>query len=213
MASGTKRRKFFIMRTKIMSRAGGYEFENKDAALGRVRHPRHRHTIPGTIPGKEYNIYTGLPNLHEKPRIRIGLKGKEPLDYYGPRRAFLSRRAKELLYDIDADAFEAVECDTFDKKGDMMEPYWMLAVKRFVPKFNEEISEFRTQSDVDELQKSFGNPFIVEMSDIFMNDDLPGDHHAFWLSAYASDFIVDEVLMTSWKKAKLKGIEFRPIQK
>lgn len=210
MAGTQQRRRFYLCDKRLSINATRYEWLNEASALvNRNRSGRHEHVIPGW----NRRIWSGLPTLVETPRLRLRPIRGRLLDYYGYGPYYISRRAKALLCRFDADAFEMVECETVDGRGRAMEPFWMMAVARVVHAFDEERSNFIRYAERNpEAPEAATNPAISALNDLHMPPGFPDDWHAFQLSRYYPQFIMDGPLVDAWNAAKLKGARFTPLQ-
>lgn len=202
------RKRYYIFSPDLTS-SGGYEFLNQDEALidGRTA-GRHEHSVPGS----NAPFCTGAPPLREKPKLMLDADGASLLDLYGQSPRFLSSRAKALLADIDPEGFEFVECETVDRKGIPLEPYWLTDAIRIVNEFDEERSSFVRYVDKFPERADHSNNLIVALNDIYMSPNLSDSYHAFYFPRYATYFIVDDVLADAWRRMELTGVRFTPLQ-
>lgn len=188
-----------------------YKFVNKDAALidGRMA---GTHEV--AVPELAYPFFYGVPPLNAKPQLIVGLKNKPLLDVYGlSGQHFISGRAKDLLTEIDPDAFEFVECETVNGQGIPIAAYWMMAVVRVVTDFDRENSDFVTYAqqnpDADDAET---NPAIVGLHDIRMSAEKAEDWHAFFLLNYSHQFLFDSILADAWREHEFSGWTLTPLQ-
>ena len=155
-------------------------------------------------------FFCGLPVLQGRPRVAVGLKSKEPLDAYMPGGTkIISSRAKVLLEAIDPEAFEFSECDTETRRDRNVEDCWLCSVKRVVNEFDEENSNFKTNSHLRPDHQARHD--IHEMYE-FKIPDLPEDIHAFYLSRFPRRMIFDDAIVDAWVSHGLTGMSFTPLQ-
>ena len=209
------RRRFYSVGSDLRLNPSDFEFVNKAQAL-----------VPSTVPGAyvlagnhEYAIEGlgaplrfGLPTLRAKPALVVGVDNKELLDIYGFRKPFVSLRAKNLLAEIDPDAFEFAECAAVDGAGGPVEPYWMMDVVRVVDRFDEKRSNVLWHSDLyPGVEEAADNPFLTRLNDVRF-PTVREDEHAFYLLRYQTGFIFDEIIVDAWREAGLRGALFTPLQ-
>ena len=197
-APGQPRKRYYIFSQDFRTPFGELDFLNEAEVLveGRLR-GRREHDVRVYRTG----FATGLPRLLGKPRIRVGAQPDTPQDLYGAKPWFISGRAKALIDGIDPDGIDLAECDTFDRSGNRIAPYWMIDATRIVEEFDEARSSFETL-----------NRGIVLLNDIYMLADLPDGYHSFYFPRYGSYFIVDALFADSWRAAGLVGAVFTPLQ-
>jgi hypothetical protein len=139
--------------------------------------------------------------------------GRSALDYYDFGPIFISSRAKELLSAIDPAAFEFAECETVDPKGKPAEPYWWMAVIRWVETFDEQRSHVAWYHDGHPTDpEARNNPRIEDLNELRMPEGFPGEQHAFWIAPYRRTFVWDEALVDAWRARGLTGATFTPLQ-
>jgi hypothetical protein len=202
------RRRFYRVQPNFKHNPSDYAFLNEDEALvdGRRVGPHAYH-----FSSHRHPIYYGNPEMRVKPRIIIARKNK-PLDLYGFLPAlFISSQAKDLLTALDPDAFEYNECETINRKGEQVTPYWMTAIVRYVEDFDRERSDFITVQEVSEPTDIDYGMAVWQINDLYMKPDLPDDHHAFRIS-HIGGLIVDQVMVAAVIQNKLKGFKFEPLQ-
>jgi hypothetical protein len=202
------RRRFYRVQPDFRYNPSDMEFLNEDEALidGRRIGPRAYEFSSHRDP-----VYYGNPDMRVKPKIRIARKNK-PIDIYGffPE-LFISSQVKDLLTALDSDAFEYSECETINRKGEPVAPYWMTAIVRIVEDFDRERSDFTTVQEVSEpTDIDYGNA-VWELYDLYMKPDFPANHHAFRLSHFGR-LIFDEVMVAVFMQNKLRGFVFSPLQ-
>lgn len=155
-------------------------------------------------------FFCGLPILNGRPRVAVGLKSKEPLDAYRPGDPkIISLQAKVLLETIDSGAFEFVECDTETRGTRTIENYWLCSIKRVVNEFDEENSNFTTNSHLRVGHSA--RHHVNEMYE-FKIPDLPEYIHAFYLSRFSRRMIFDDAIVNAWVSHGLTGMSFTPLQ-
>src|SRR5687768_1692873 len=116
------RKRYYIFSQDMRTNPSDFRFLNEDEVLinGRTA-GRHDHSVPGEfLPFK-----TGAPPLRGKPKLAVAV-AEAPVDIYGFGPYFVSSRAKALLSGLDPDGFDFIECDTVDRDGTPLEPYWMM---------------------------------------------------------------------------------------
>jgi hypothetical protein len=209
-AGPAERRRFYIVDSDLRHNPSDCVFVNQDEALINARwQGRHAHPAPG------YRLpyYVGVPELREKPKLVVGADRDELLDFYGFDRNFISSRAKILLGEIDPDGFEFVECDTVDGNGRAIDPYWIMAVIRVAPGFDEARSSFITYKERNPGDpEADANPTIEQLNDIHMPEDFPAEAHAFRFARYRTSIIADGAIVDAWRAAGLIGAVFTPLQ-
>jgi hypothetical protein len=162
------------------------------------------------VPGRNTPFLSGLPPLLGKPRLAVGLEN-EPLDIYGYGPYYVSDQAKALFSDVDPEGFEFADCETVDRDGVPVSPYWMMNPLRVFSEFDEFRSSFELY--VDRFPDSDPhNSSIVALNDIYMSPDLPASFHSFHLPRYGTDFLVDGMLADAWREANLTGAQLTPLQ-
>ena len=209
-AAPAERRRFYIVNPDMRHNPSDYAFVNQDEALinGKWR-GRHPHPAPGyRLP-----FYVGVPEFRAKPKLVVGADRDELLDIYGFDRKYISSRAKAVLNEIDPEAFEFVECDTVDGNGRLIDPYWMFAVIRVAPHFDEARSSFITfkERNPDDPEADT-NPAISVLNDIRMPEDFPAEAHAFRFTRHRVHMIADGAIVDAWRAAGLIGAVFTPLQ-
>lgn len=203
----THPRRYYEVHKILTLDATGYEWLNikgsaEGSGLGRQE---------AIIDGWNMKVWTGLPKLRTVPRLQLRARRKL-LDFYGYGPFFISNRAKRLLSEIDLDAFDLVECETIDSKGERIEPYWMMAVKRLVQSFDEARSNFQTWAErFPDAPDAKINPSI-KLNHLVMPADFPPSHHVFSLARFQTTFIADGTFVDAWRAAKLTGAIFTPLQ-
>jgi hypothetical protein len=210
------RRRFYKVGTDPMRNPSDYEVTNLEELFpgrsdgvawytGGVR--RYR------LAGRDHESMYGLPDYKAKPKVFVAVKNK-PLDVYGfLRRRVISSRAKRLLCDIDATAFDFVECETITRKSLSVEPYWVIDSARVVHDFDEERSVFELAKGEDGMTgEPYEGPHIANLHDLHMLPDFPADHHSFFLSRHPSFFIFGEAIVDAWCARKFSGADFEPLQ-
>jgi hypothetical protein len=218
-------RKRFYFAVSDFQKIGDYKLLNenwyRDGGLGPF-YPGHlltRAPAGQNILGEEayYNYKIGLPALDQTPRVKVALK-KKPIDFYGAGMLgepfFVSTRAKQLFETLDPDGFAFAACETTTRRTLEVEPYWMCAVNRVVPEFDEEHSVFINEGP-DHGQLISGRQTILDSSkafDIHMKAGMPDNYQAFWLMQYGAYFIFSEVIVDAWRAAKMTGLNFTPLQ-
>lgn len=207
-ASAEPRPRYYIFSPDLRTNPSDFHFANKDEVLidGRTA---GRHERP--VPDDSFPFTTGVPPLRGKPRLVVALE-EEPLDLYGFGPYYVSSRARALLAGIDSDGFDFVECDTADRNGAPVPPYWMTNAVRVVDEFDEERSDFVTYAEANPQAPDRSNHSILVLNDIYMSPGLPASHHAFYLARYATAFLVDALLGDSWREAGLTGAILTPLQ-
>jgi hypothetical protein len=216
------RKRYYLVDTDIHRAAHAFDIVNLEAFKVDPDRP-HMIWWSGPIEVKKYAgidadgydcFYGGnfgMPALPEKPVLKLTNRGR-PLDIYGNKQTpFLSTHAKKLLERIDPDAFDFFQCDAFGPKKVQYEPYWIMRVKRVVEEFDEAHSIFR--------EVGGGTPIpsgrvagLTALFDIRMSPTMPNNYHAFYLIKYISHYIFDEVIVDEWRKHKLTGLSFTPLQ-
>jgi Protein of unknown function (DUF1629) len=165
------------------------------------------------IPGRPYPDKYGLPRTHARPKLKVGTRNA-PLDAYAMHHIYVSTRAKELLARIDADAFEFLECETRSRRGDPVEPYWLMSVIRPVEAFDEERSVFEIHKGIDGVTKMpYEGPYFANLYDIHMLPDLDENVHAFFFPRFPGSMIFDEVIADAWRRLRFSGWVFTPLQR
>jgi hypothetical protein len=204
------RKRYYLVSRHMDSRSAGFDFVNREEALIDGRSAgTHEHRVPG-LP---HPIIVGVPRFRAKPRVVVVGSGPSALDYYDFMPVFISTRAKELLEGIDPDGFEFAECETVNRRGEPVEPYWWTDVIRLVQEFDEERSDFvRSRDDLSADPEAVANRRISDLYDLHMPDGFPREYHAFWLARYRRYFVFDEVLVDAWRKGGLTGARFTPLQ-
>jgi len=214
-SSNNERRLFYIVGPDSRKNPSDFEFVNKPDALINTPFPNayvwagsHKYQIEGFKAPSSF----GIPHLRTKPALVVGVDADELLDFYGLGMRYVSTRAKDLLCQIDPDAFEFAECATVDGAGRPVEPYWMMAVIRVVDQFDEDRSDVIWCRDYfsDEPEQA-DNPLLCRLNDVFFPSVSP-KAHAFYLLRYRGGFIFDAVLADAWREAGLKGALFTPLQ-
>lgn len=191
---------------------GRFDFLNKDRVLiGRRRSGTHRYRLRNF----DFHFSVGLPPVAENPSILVGSyddANGSPLDFYGLGDIFVSTRLKQLLCDIDAEAFEMIECETRDAAGEGARP---LLVDRCYP-----CARLRGRRAF-RAHPPDGQSFLVERSgqsgrymdlqDIWMKPEI-GDAHAFRPLPGSHSLVFDEVLADACRRADMRGLRFTPLQ-
>jgi Protein of unknown function (DUF1629) len=165
------------------------------------------------LPDRAHDITFGLPALRAKPKVFVAMKNK-PLDIYGfLTRRVVSTRAKNLLDELDPEAFDAVECETVTRRGVSVEPYWLIDIARLVDRFDEERSVFELAKGEDILTgEPYEGPHIANLYDIHLPANFPAEHRAFVFAKHLNHIIFDGVLVDAWRAHKFTGAEFEPLQ-
>ena len=206
--TGEHRRLYLFKKTLTLD-ATRYDLLNEDDLFKSSKLGRNRYVVPNS----DLRGYSGLPEMCERPRLRLTAR-RQLLDFYGYGPYFVSARAREYLLSVDPTAFEFVECETVGAKGETLEPYWMMDIARLVMNFDEQASEFITYAERNpDAPDATTNPLISELIDIRLMAGFPDDHRAFRFSRYIRCFVADEILVDGWIKAGLRGAEFTPLQR
>lgn len=153
--------------------------------------------------------FCGL-NVQTAPLItfnRSKKRGKLKDAYQGlPHMWFVSDRLKQLLEQIDPQAFEfaatQVDYSTFEEPGPA---YWLCNLVRRLDCIDDEKSKVTFQTQVD--FKAY-DLFI----DVKMRPEVVGDAHAFRLVYKYGAEIVDDILVQAMTAAKMRAWRFEPIQ-
>ncbi len=155
----------------------------------------------------------GWPEITVQPKIEVGLSSKLVDVYEISGRLYISGRAKRLLESIDGEAFDFIECNTITRHHHPVESYWLADVNRVVSKFDTDRSVFQ-EAWGDNIRPIPLNAVrrLSMIYELAMNDDLPNAYHAFYLLHYMTYFIFDEVIVDTWRKGKLNGLVFSPLQ-
>jgi Protein of unknown function (DUF1629) len=191
------------------------KFTNENRGMG---HGRQFKTIPAgqNILGNEvsYRHSYGLPKLPETIQLKVALK-KKPIDCYKFGGDFyVSGRAKELFEALDPNAFAFTACITTTRRSLEIETYYMCAVNRVVPEFDEKKSIFINEGPEHSKLHS-GRHTILSASkafDIHMKPDMPLNYQAFWLIQFGGYPVFSEIIVDAWRAAKMKGLYFTPLQ-
>jgi hypothetical protein len=208
-SSDPARKRYYLVSRDMDPRSAGFSFELDHALIDGRRAGTHEHTIPG----RPHPVYLGVPLLREKPRVVVVGRGPTALDYYDFMPVFISTPAKELLERIDPAGFEFAECETVDRRGKPVEPYWWMEVIRLVHEIDEERSEFVRYRDRNPLDpEAQASRAISHLYDIHMPEGFPEEYHAFWLADSRPHFVFDGVLVDAWREAGLTGARFTPLQ-
>ena len=156
--------------------------------------------------------FCGL-QFSEPPRIKFDRKGRRgalpDADTSGLSATWLvSDRLKGLLEQIDPEAFvfQRAEVDY----GDFSEPgpgYWFCYFMRELDCVDEEHSVIRYFDHVPGIKA------YDALLDIKMRPEAVGSAHAFRLKHDHSRSIVDDVIVAAVKVEKIRGFEFKPIQR
>ncbi len=158
------------------------------------------------------NPFCGL-QFSEPPRIKFDCKGKRgalpDADTSGLSATWLvSDRLKGLLKRIDPEAFvfqrAEVDYSNFPKPGT---GYWFCYFMRELDCVDEEHSVIRY------FDNAPGIKAYDALLDVKMRPDVVGSAHAFRLKYDNSRSIVDDVIVAAIKAEKIRGFEFKPIQK
>ena len=201
-------RRFYIFSPDMRINPSDFRFANAaEALIDGITAGRREHWLQG----RSLPVCTGLPHLRAKPELVIGVED-DPCDIYGFGPYYVSSRAKVLLSDLDPHGFDFVACQTIDREGTSVEPYWMMAAVRVVDEFDEEHSGFVTYLDLNPADPDRSNRAISILNEISMPADLPVSYHAFFLARYTLHFIVDEVLGDAWRNGDFSGALLTPLQ-
>lgn len=155
----------------------------------------------------------GLPKIESQPRIKVGLRNKLVDAYRISGRFYISSRAKRLLEAIDGEAFDFVECETITRHERPVEPYWLTDVSRVITEFDDSRSVF--QEAWGDNERPISTRQVRRLSTIYemaFLKDFPDSFHAFYLLHYMTYFFFDEVIVDCWRKEKLSGLVFSPMQ-
>ncbi len=214
MAAGSPdqaRKRYYLVRADRTLDTGGLLFANREEALvdGRLAGTHERRE-----PGYPHPLFLGVPPLRAKPKLVIGGGGSTALDYHGDRPVFISTRAKKLIEAIDPEGLEFAQCETVTPDGEPTEPYWWMAVIRWVEEFDERRSDFEWYRDSNPTAPDAQtNPSISALYDIHMPEGFPDNHHAFWFAHYRLYPVFDQVLADAWRSEGLTGLQFTPLQR
>jgi hypothetical protein len=209
--------RYYIVERDILRATGDYALLNKDELVKNGRWLGHLDirvdagTYPNGYPAY-YGGWFGLPDLCVKPQIKVGIRAKL-LDVYGQGHNlwYVSTRTKFLLESIDAEAFEFFECETTSRRGAVVEPYWMMAVKRVVMEFDEDRSDIVERGGRSPLPEGMSIG-ISNINDFYPAADMSKDWHAFYLLKYDDLFIFDQAIVDCWRAEKFTGWMFSPLQ-
>lgn len=214
-SSNKERRRFYIVGPDMRKNPSDFEFVNIADALintpfpnAYVRAGSHKYQVEGFKVPSSF----GIPHLRTKPALVVGVDKDELLDLYGLGERYVSTRAKDLLCQIDPDAFEFAECATVDGAGRPVESYWMMDVIRVVDQFDEERSDVIWCRDffAGEPEQA-DNPLLCRINDVYF-PSVSSQAHAFYLLRHRRYFIFDAVLADAWRAAGLTGALFTPLQ-
>ncbi len=156
--------------------------------------------------------FRGL-RFSELPQIRFDRKGRRgalpDADGAGPSSTWLvSDRLKALLERIDPEAFVfqqvTVDYSNFPAPGP---GYWFCYFMRELDCVDEDHSVIRYFDNVP------GVKAYDALLDVRMRPEVVGSAHAFRLKYDNSTSIVDDVIVSALKAEKIRGFEFRPIQR
>jgi len=180
-----KTRKFWKMGPNF--RTGGappYQFENQQKlAMGQL--------VIGPPPGRQ-----GFPDFPEAPLILVNKKSHRSLrdlencGFYW----LISERAKQVLEQVDPDAFAFVKCEVRFATGELGPDYWLCDVVRVLDAVDEAASRF----DVFSFSSS-----------LVFREDAVGSARIFRMSQRKTDVICDQSVKDACKAAGLKGFWFR----
>lgn len=202
-------RRLYLFKKLLTLEATRYDVLNEDILFKSSKLGSSQYTIPNA----ELRGYFGLPEMNQRPLLRLTAR-RQLLDFYGYGPYFVSSAAREYLMDIDPIAFEFAECETVGGNGERLDPYWMMGVTRLVMAFDEQKSEFITYSQQNpDAPDATINPLITELIDIRLMAGFPKESHAFRFSRYIHYFVADEQLIDGWIKAGLRGAQFTPLQR
>lgn len=119
---------------------------------------------------------------------------------------FVSERLKQLLEQIDPQAFEfaatQVDYSTFDEPGPA---YWLCNLARQLDCIDDEKSKVTFQTQVDFKAYDL-------LIDVKMRPEVIGDAHAFRLVHMHGAQLVDDILVQAMTAAKMRAWRFEPIQ-
>ena len=211
--------RYYAVNSDVYRRTGDLELLNEEEFIkNRKWQGQHENRVfAGLNAAGEHSFYGtwyGLPKLHSKPRIKVGLRSK-PIDVYsrGIGINYVSSRAKALLESIDPDAFEFAECDTITRHKQQLEPYWMMAVKRVVAEYDEERSKMLETGgrNPEPVPKGVGLG-ITTIYEFVPSPNMPRDWHAFYLLKHHMHFIFDQTIVDQWRAQKMTGWTFSPLQ-
>lgn len=152
--------------------------------------------------------FTGL-NVQMAPQItfdRRKKRGKLIDAWPALGMWFVSDRLKQLLEQIDPQAFEFVATQVDYSKFDEPGPaYWLCNLTRQLDCIDDEKSKVTFQTQVDFKAYDL-------LIDVKMRPEVVGDAHAFRLVHQHTTWIVDDILVQAMTAAKIRAWRFEPLE-
>jgi hypothetical protein len=189
-----KGRRFYRVGITLDGRLPGIVLENRETLLQGMR------ILRGSRPG--------FPQLPEAPRYVIDPKlGAPPHDLEQDQGYWLvSDRMKQVLEQVDADAFSFVKCDVQLRNGGPGPVYWLCDVMRVLDALDE--AKSRVNIYTNSLNQKVYDLLVPQGATLVFRDEVVGSAHIFRMAYYDPGIICDGVLKDACKRAGLKGIRF-----
>jgi hypothetical protein len=195
MPSGSKTRKFYIIRTRTASRASGFKLSNGDKLV--KERGSAAFLPPPMVPLQDYLerpaffANAKLGRIHRDFEIFAG--------YW-----FVSEKMKAILQAVDREAFALLKCDIRSPDGSRQPNRWLCSVVRVLDAVDEGQSTVKV-GIADNGRKYYrmggGDKLVFKESVI-------GGAHIFRMKYLEPAIICDEELKRACKLADLKGISF-----
>jgi Protein of unknown function (DUF1629) len=195
MPSESKTRKFYLIRTRTVSRASGFQVLNGDKLV--KERGSAAFLPPPMVPLQDYLERPAFLANAKLGRIH---RDFEILSGYW----FVSEKMKAVLQAVDREAFALLECDIRSPDGSRQPVRWLCDVVRVLDAVDEAQStvKFGVADNGSKYYRLDGKAKLV------FKDSVVGGAHIFRMKYFEPRIICDEELKRACKLADLKGISF-----
>lgn len=198
--SGDKR-KFYIIRTSMASRASGFQVLNGDKLV--ERGGAAAYLPPPMVPIQDY--------LEQPVFLADAKRGRIHRDFEILSGLwFISKKMKSVLQAVDPRAFTLLECDIRSPDGTRQPARWLCDVVRALDAVDEALS--RVRAGVADNGSKYYSWSSIDQKLVFKESVVRGAH-IFRIKYFEPTTVCDEELKRACKSADLKGISFANLSK